>query len=348
MFASAPSLSGGPAEAPEESTQSFWADYPAVHGDLRRVNSVISDSLNQAPVSLRGALEELASRPGKQLRPAFTLLAARSKWSGRDTLQRELPDKIYRIAAAVELLHLATLIHDDVIDRSDRRRGMPTLHTLYGSRKAILMGDYLFSRCFTLVAGDASMENARLLASGVSRMCEAQIAEGEEGMASGGSVRSYLRRVVGKTALLFALSMHVGSSENGLPLKRRSVLRRAGYNIGIAFQITDDVLDVTGTPEQLGKPAGVDVSQGVASLPLVIAQKRGGERFRRVLSDALRGRIDAAALHAAIEESGAIKAARGYADRYSGRALQELSQLPAAAPRTVLEEVTQLLLARSW
>lgn len=332
----------------DTAAQRFWGDAPSVIEDLEQVRTVIRSSFEDAPRSVRDGLLDLASRPGKQLRPAFTVLAARAKWSGTDALTRELPPKIYRIAAAVEMLHMATLIHDDVIDRSDRRRGMSTLHTIYGSRKAVLMGDYLFSRCFTLVADDASIRNARLLAQGVSRMCEAQIVEGEESIEEAGSVRGYLHRVIGKTAMLFALSTHVGASENGLRVDRVRALRRAGYDIGVAFQIVDDLLDVVGSPEELGKPAGVDVSQGVASLPLVIACRRGGEEFRRMLVAAVRGTSRSEELRTAVEQSGAIAESKRYAECYTQRAIRELSTLPDAPPRHVMESVTRRLLSRNW
>jgi heptaprenyl diphosphate synthase len=297
------------------------------------------------------ALAELAERPGKMLRPGFVLLGARLKYArrnGRDGLSEALPEKIHRIAAAVEMLHMATLVHDDVMDDATERRGGAALHRANGARDAILMGDYLFSRCFSLVADVATMENARLLASGVAHICRGQIAETERRSEGLPSVRSYLRRITGKTALLFSLSFHVGASENGVRGGTTARLRRIGYNVGIAFQIIDDVLDLDGDDGALGKPTGTDLAQGIYTLPVVLGARRATNGFHELLDKA---QDDEEARRHVIDELGslgAIQEARRYAQRYTDRALREIALLPDSEVTQAIHGVTSALLQRSY
>ncbi|MFQ3621556.1 MAG: polyprenyl synthetase family protein, partial [Spirochaetales bacterium] len=202
----------------------FWKEYPLIAEDLEQVKQVMKESLATLDPILTPTLSNLLQRNGKMLRPAFVLLGARSKpykskpsKKGWYPPQKTLPEKIYRIAAAVEILHLATLIHDDIIDRAQTRRGAPTVNSEIGERNAVLTGDFLFSRCFALVADYATMENARYLALGVSHICQSEIAQSRRFDLTTLSVRNYLHRIIGKTALLFSLSLFVGGAEMKAP-----------------------------------------------------------------------------------------------------------------------------------
>ncbi|NBF40309.1 MAG: polyprenyl synthetase family protein [Spirochaetes bacterium] len=334
----------------------FWNDYPAVERDLARVAQVVRDSVQSASPRLRDALSELVSRRGKMLRPAFVVLAARLRRSGSRGLfrtggrafgpTRELPDKIYRMAAAVEILHLATLVHDDIVDDADERRGGAALHRLYGSRDAALMGDYLFSTCFSLVAGYGTMENAQVIASGVSRICEAEIVEAEASGPDEVSLRAYLRRIAGKTALLFALSFHVGASEHDVGAADLRRLRRMGYDIGMGFQIIDDILDLTGDRNRLGKPAGNDLKQGILTAPVILALDRDEDRklWWMLAADS----PDVTAVVAAVEDRGGLTRARTLARVYTERALREAEYLPEGEVRDTLVSTARRLLERDY
>ncbi|MFO7780059.1 MAG: polyprenyl synthetase family protein [Spirochaetia bacterium] len=334
----------------------FWNDYPAVERDLARVAQIVHDSVQSASPRLRDALSELVSRRGKMLRPAFVVLAARLRRSGSRGLfrtggrafgpTRELPDKIYRMAAAVEILHLATLVHDDIVDDADERRGGAALHRLYGSRDAALMGDYLFSTCFSLVAGYGTMENAQVISSGVSRICEAEIVEAEASGPDEVSLRAYLRRIAGKTALLFALSFHVGASEHDVGAADLRRLRRMGYDIGMGFQIIDDILDLTGDRNRLGKPAGNDLKQGILTAPVILALDRDEDRklWWILAADS----PDVAAVVAAVEERGGLTRARALARIYTERALREAEHLPEGEVRDTLVSTARRLLERDY
>ena len=334
----------------------FWNDYPTVERDLTRVAQIVRESVQSASPRLRDALSELVGRRGKMLRPAFVVLAARLRRSGSRGLfrtggrafgpTRELPDKIYRMAAAVEILHLATLVHDDIVDDADERRGGAALHRLYGSRDAALMGDYLFSTCFSLVAGYGTMENAQVIASGVSRICEAEIVEAEASGPDEVSLRAYLRRIAGKTALLFALSFHVGASEHDVDAADLRRLRRMGYDIGMGFQIIDDILDLTGDRNRLGKPAGNDLKQGILTAPVILALDRDEDRklWWILAADS----PDVAAVVEAVEERGGLTRARALARVYTERALREAEYLPEGEVRDTLVSTARRLLERDY
>ena len=329
----------------------YWDSYPHLQRDLEKVRGIIEASLSTRNDQLSDALKKIVSRNGKMLRPAFVVLAARMKpfRGGAFPLKKDLSDKIYRIAAAVEILHMATLVHDDVIDLADKRRGEPSVNAEYGNRRAILLGDYLFSLCFSLVADDATMQNARFLARGVGAICASEISQSRRFDQSTLTVRDYLRRIVGKTAVLFSLSFHVGASENGLAPSLCTILRRVGYNIGMDFQVTDDLLDFLGDTKILGKPAGGDLREGIFTLPVIHAYLKDPKGLGRLL-DAERLAVPETfeEVKARILKSGGFDRAREVADRYNRRAAGEAERLPATENRLVLLDVIGKLKNRQF
>lgn len=360
---------GRPSTSPQ---QSFWKNTPVLRHDLERVQEIITGVAEESTESIRTSLVDTVANTGKMLRPALVLLSARSgrreadrrDTGGRETGRRgfralrlgrsrvfppigfsDAPDdKMYRMAAAVEILHMATLVHDDVIDGAEQRRGAPAVHTVHGNRRAILMGDLLFSSCFSLLSQDATMENAQLLASGVTRICQSQI---DESLPSGGprSPREYYRQVAAKTALLFTLSCHVGASESGAIRSDQQALRRFGYNLGMAFQVVDDLLDLTGTEAELGKPVGTDLKSGVLTLPVLYALERDDGR----LAHALRASVPAARVPEVVEmvrERGGIDRARTVAERYVARAARALETMQPSGARNTLSWLLELSLKR--
>ncbi len=341
--------------------QSFWEGSPTLAHDLERVQAVIDDVARGASAGIRPVLADTVGNTGKMLRPALVLLSARA--GRRVVSQRRAPgllrkrteaplgfdgipdEKIYRISAAVEILHMATLVHDDVIDGAETRRGAPALHTLQGNRRAILMGDFLFSSCFTLLAEDARVENARTLAAGVRHICESQIDESLPAYAGPRSPREYYRQVAAKTALLFLLSCHVGASESDVAVADAQALRRFGYNLGMAFQVVDDLLDLTGTEKELGKPVGTDLKSQVLTLPIIYALESDdgelGEMLRRGIDE-----NDVPRAVSLIEDRGGIARARGAAARYTERARRELALLDPSPARDTLSWLLEQLLNR--
>jgi heptaprenyl diphosphate synthase len=269
--------------------------------------------------------------------------------AGAEALDQPLEDRFYYLAAAVELLHLATLIHDDVVDDSDTRRGRPTLNSLYGDRDAVLLGDLLFARCFALVAKHATLKNAQAMATAVSRICDGEVAEAINDRGLIPSARRYVRRVAAKTALLFALSFQVGADEAGANERQVEAFRRAGYNVGVAFQIIDDVLDLTGDTSVVGKTTGSDLLQGVVTLPVVLAmQNEGTGVLRQNVESVLTGEGDVRAVADMVAAHGGVTLAKQRAAQYSRRAIAEVGRAASTPARGVLEKVSLELTARAY
>lgn len=313
-----------------------------LYNDYTEIQRIIGETINGSNPVIREPLEKLVSKKGKLLRPMLVVLASRfGSRNGTDTSQ-----KIHSIAAAVEILHLATLIHDDVIDDSPMRRGSPTLHTQIGKKSAILMGDYLFSQCFTLVAEHAKLENSKLLARVVSSICSSEISQAEDAFSFITSVRRYNRRIAGKTAALFAISCFVGASESGSKKQVCALFSRIGYNLGMGFQIKDDILDYTGNRNTLGKPVGSDLREGIATLPLIYALKKDDGRLRKILGKPL-GDEDIDRVISLVKDNGGVESAQRQAALYTDRAFEAIEKLPRTEPAELLHTTVDRLLFRS-
>ncbi|MDA3947903.1 MAG: polyprenyl synthetase family protein [Spirochaeta sp.] len=336
----------------------IWDGFPEIRRELDRVQAVIRAEVTRPGGVIAEGLSELANRDAKLLRPAFTILAARIQTGGRAAEER-----IIRLAAAIELLHIASLIHDDIVDGAEHRRGGKALHRKYGDRTAVLMGDFLFARCFSLVSDYARPENASLLTGTVGHLIESEVSEYTADNESEWSVRKYLHRVIGKTAVLFSLSFHIGAAEacdENCDQRSVEVLRRIGYNIGIGFQIIDDVLDIFGEQRTTGKTGAVDLKQGILTLPVILAANNGQRaRLIRTLEKIARRHSRKGGINrfwenraldevrTRIEEAGGRQGAIAAAEVYTRRAHRELDRLPDSADRATLRSVTAQLLSRA-
>jgi len=328
----------------------FWGSYPGVAAELDGIRGLILAAAAQGGDEVHASIRRLVESNGKMLRPAFVLLA--SRFGSAD------PGRIARLAAAIELMHMATLVHDDLIDGAALRRGVPTLHTNLGPRTAVLAGDTLFAACFSLIADHADAATAGSLARLVGRMCEGEIAETTERFLVSRSVRRYLRRTAAKTAVLFSLAFLIGGRESGGPPPVVETLRRLGWCLGMAFQIVDDILDFESSGEDVGKPVANDLGQGVFTLPVVLALRSDDGTLARALEtrryaargawQAGRARRETERIGSLIRRFGGIDGARAWARRYTERARREISRLPAGESREVLASVADRLLVRAY
>ncbi len=324
---------------PDRTANEYWKDFPELDAGLRAVMRRMREVVSTGAFPLAGAVDGLVAANGKMLRPALILLAGRL---GRRP--RDLTD----LAAAVELLHVATLIHDDVIDEAATRRGVPTVHAVHGVKGAVLAGDWLFSRCFRLASESSSPENARALAALIGALCAEEIHQDLERFLWPRSERNYLRKIAGKTAALIALSLRVGAAETRASASVVSALTRAGWAAGMAFQIVDDVLDYEADAGALRKPVAADFRDGLCTLPLILALERepaGIEPFLgsdRPSDEAVESVVEA------VRASGALAAARAKAAAYSERAMSELEGLPPGCARDELRAIVARLASRSF
>lgn len=320
--------------------KSFWAEHPELAARLECVRQEILGRAGGEEGPVPSSVRRLVDSNGKMLRPAFVLLSA--------SFGRPDAEKVRRLAAAIEMLHMATLVHDDIIDEALVRRGIRTLHAISGSRAAVLIGDWLFAAAFSLIAEYADGEAARGLSRLVSRLCASEIRQSEDRFRVNPSIRRYLRTIAGKTALLFSLSFYVGARESGCEPAVSHTLRRLGYCLGMGFQVIDDILDFEGTDAQTGKPTGSDLAQGVFTLPVVMGLRADDGVLAAALAappyapDAVRRIVSL------ISERGGLEAARLLARAYTERSQREIVRLPDIEARRTLSAVAAKLLHRTF
>ena len=317
----------------------FWKDQAGIAQRLDQVRVEMRSVLRAERFPMAEAVDSLIDANGKMLRPAMLLMAADFGRKKKNLIP---------LAAAVELLHIATLIHDDVIDEAATRRGVPALHTIHGTKAAVLAGDWLFSRCFRLAADNSSPGNARLLAGLVSAICSSEIHQDMDRFTWPESVRNYLRKIAGKTAMLFTLALRAGAQEAGASMSTLRTLTRIGYDTGLAFQIMDDVLDFESSEGTMRKPVGKDVCEGLCTLPLILSLRVDGAAIRPLLNSCKPDDETVRTLVDHVRNSGSIDAARAYAARYTNRALTELTRLPKGHARDNLEILLKKLLIRTF
>ena len=323
----------------------FWQDDPELEEPLKAVSQLLDHTLDTPQFPLRDSLKDLVGSNGKLLRPALVIIGSRF---GR-------PDSshVTSLAAAAELLHVSTLIHDDVIDDATIRRGLPTLHTKLGAKEAILAGDWLLTRSFNLAAQSVSEQQVKALAAVMGAICACEIQQDLDKWHYSSSVRAYSRKIAGKTAALLSFSLYIGAAESKVNPAVASRLRRAGYDIGMAFQIKDDILDFESSEGVMRKPVGRDLEEGLCTLPLVYTL-RADEAEARALVAKLRcadGSVDKEAVQRLIAlcaDRGGIEAAKRDAGISTKRAQSEISGLPAGRARDELSAVADKLLTRNY
>ncbi len=255
--------------------------YPVVQSDLARVE----DALRAAVVTEDDFLTEVASHlilaGGKRVRPAFAITAAAASSSS----MRAASEGVIMGAVSVELVHLGSLYHDDVMDDATTRRTVESVNARWGNLKAILAGDFLLARA-SEIAASLGTEVAGLLAATIGRLCEGQVLELQHAFDLHRTEDAYLRSIDGKTASLLATSCRIGGIVAGLPREQIDAFSTFGRGFGMAFQIVDDLLDLTATDAELGKPAGHDLVEGTYTLPVIRILGAGGseaEQLRRLL-----------------------------------------------------------------
>jgi octaprenyl-diphosphate synthase len=309
--------------------------------DIQKVEGILEEIVRAPTREIRPMLEHVQEYRGKRLRPAFTVLA------GRCFGEIGLPH--HQLGAIVELIHTATLVHDDVLDKADRRRGLPTLNEQWGNHAAVLLGDFLFATAFGL---SASLENrlaSRYLAWIAGIVCQGEMLQ----VLSSGNLdldeQTYFDLIEKKTAYLFAASARVGAEYVGAPREAVDGLSDYGMRIGTAFQIIDDCLDLDGDEAKVGKTLGTDARQGKVTLPLIHYLRTAPEESSREVRDWL---ATAAAderraeIRDRLVDQGSLAYARDRAKALAGDALASLRSVPVGPYRTVFERLAEYTLAR--
>lgn len=321
-----------------------WQKYPLISKQLDQVNELILTTIQTPYTDLKISLKEMANNGGKYLRPSLLILSAQIA-SGK----KEVSEQIIKLAASIEILHMASLIHDDIIDDSDERRGAISIQAKFGKDTAVYAGDLLFTHFFDLMLDSVTdhqymVENAhtmRLILNGeLGQMAERfNLKQGRE---------LYLENVKGKTAALFRLAAKEGAHFAAQNTAITTAMAKFGEDLGIAFQMVDDILDYAGG-EKLNKPTLEDLATGVYSLPLLLALEH--DDLKAKLLPLLSAKREMTAeqmdeIQRIILNSSAIDESRALAKEYTDKALAELKQVPASPAVHLLKRMTKSLVNR--
>ena len=317
---------------------SFWQEKTAMIAHLNEVDQVIGKQLTVKQRKMNEILQDLASSGGKRIRPGLCIIGA---GFGSKTIE-----SIYPLAAVLEMLHLATLVHDDIIDDATHRRGALTTQQKYGKDYAVYTGDYIFTKCFEILAENYELHHMKELSKAVSRVCVGEIEQFDGRFKSHTSVKKYLKIVGAKTSALLATSLAVGAYEAGCDERFCKKLGKIGLHVGNAFQIIDDILDYTGDEARVGKTLGNDLKQGYYTLPLIYALRKNDSVLNRLLAADVYDDETIKRIIVRVNELGGVRQAQLLAEKYTIKSLKEISSLPTCQSRDDLEWITKRLLVR--
>ncbi len=314
-----------------------WEDIGKIDGILRSVANL------EYPI-LQHGIEAIITAGGKRLRPAILLLSAK--------FHRYDLDALLPMAAAIELLHTATLVHDDTIDQALIRRGLPTLNSLIDEGTTVLVGDYLFARSAVLSTLPGVSRATRIFAESLVTICEGELEQKFSTHHLTYSIERYYKRIYCKTAALFAAAGEIGAVLSTAPEDDVQRLRHYGRQVGMAFQIVDDILDVQATTEELGKPVGGDLRQGTVTLPIMFyleaADAEGQDTVRRVIEGQDRSDELVSRAVELIRSSGAVERAHQVAQTFVNEAKASLEGLPDTPARRALLDLADFVVRRTY
>jgi octaprenyl-diphosphate synthase len=312
--------------------------------DLGRVNQLILKRMDSNVALIPQLAGHLIAAGGKRLRPTLTLAAAR--------LCGYKGERHVALAACVEFIHTATLLHDDVVDESELRRGLATANNVWGNQASVLVGDFLFARAFQLMVEDGSLEILDILSSASAQIAEGEVAQLTTANNTETSESAYLEVIRGKTATLFAAACRVGAVVAGRPQAQEEALDNYGLNLGIAFQLVDDVLDYSASQAELGKAIGDDFREGKITLPIILAYRRGndGERafWRRVMEDMEQGEDDLARAIELLGKHDTLSDTIERSRHYGAIARDALGIFPETDVKSALIDVVDFSIERAY
>jgi octaprenyl-diphosphate synthase len=314
-----------------------------VHADLERVNALILSRTGSEVAMIPEVANHLISSGGKRLRPMLTLAtAAFSGYSGSGHI---------KLAAAVEFMHTATLLHDDVVDESELRRGKVSARMLWGNEASVLVGDFLLGQAFRMMVEVASLRALEILSSAAAVIAEGEVMQLAAAKKLDTTEDAYLAVIRGKTAELFAAASEVGPVLAGRPAAEQAACRSFGMNLGLAFQLVDDALDYGGSRARLGKNVGDDFREGKITLPVILAFRRGSEKERAFWRHALEaGEVTESDLEHAVAMLSRHRALADTIERarhYGMIAKDALALFPDGEGKHALLEVVDFCVARA-
>ncbi|MCG0239980.1 MAG: polyprenyl synthetase family protein [Firmicutes bacterium] len=316
--------------------------FAAIEPELRQVEAALEEALATRDRLVGEVSTHLLRAGGKRIRPALVLLSA--KFPGSN------PEKVIPVAVAVELIHMATLVHDDVVDNAHLRRGQPTVNAVWNNQVSVLTGDYLFAKSFALLAETGDPRVVRLMANVVYEMSKGELVQMASYFDVDQTEEDYLRRIAQKTGYLIAESCRLGALVAGAKPDQVEALYQYGLGIGLSFQIADDLLDFMGQAETMGKPVCGDLKEGILTLPVLHALRhpRYGEELRRLIQSRSIGDPEVQRVREILEAAGSFAYARRLARQYLDAALAHLDRVPELASREVLRTLADFVINRQF
>nr|WP_290667214.1 polyprenyl synthetase family protein [Ardenticatena sp.] len=314
--------------------------FTPIEPDLRAVLEKMRSAANIQLELLDEALAHVVASGGKLVRPSLAILVSR--------IYGAEYEKMISLAASLEMLHTATLVHDDMIDAAAKRRGNPTLHTLLNPASAVLLGDYLFAQAAAWATETDNVRVVRIFAQTLMTIVNGELRQMWAKWDWNRAIEDYFNRIHGKTAALFSASCETAAALCHTPAPVTTALREYGRLIGLAFQIVDDVLDYAGDEEKMGKPVGSDLRSGNITLPLIYyARHNPNDPLLATILDGKRpSRDEVSTIVAAVVESDAIERSLAEADRLVDEALTHLEIVPDCPERTMLAELARYIVRR--
>lgn len=315
-----------------------------VSGDMAATDRLIHERMGSTVALIPDLSRHLIDSGGKRLRPLLTLAAARlGGYKGTGHV---------KLAAAVEFIHTATLLHDDVVDESSLRRGKVSANIVWGNKPSVLVGDFLFSRAFQLMVETGSLTVLDILAGASAVIAEGEVMQLKSANNLGVTEEDYLRVVSAKTAALFAAAAESGAVISEQNEERIAAMRDYGQNLGIAFQLVDDALDYSGRQALMGKSVGDDFREAKVTLPIILAYARSTDATRKFWQRAIgtgpQGEADLDRAITLVEETGAISETMARARLYAGQAKKALEIVPAEEIRSVLAAIADFCVERAY
>lgn len=313
-----------------------------ISDDLKQVDEVIRASLYSDVALIRQVAEYTISAGGKRLRPALVLLAAGIfGYQGRQH---------YDLAAVVEFIHTSTLLHDDVVDASELRRGKASANALFGNAAAVLVGDFVYSRSFQLMVSVNNMRVLEVLAEATNTIAEGEVLQLVNSHNFDVNAESYLKVIRYKTAKLFEAAARLGAVVGGASRAEENALGKYGMHLGTAFQLVDDILDYSGDAETTGKNLGDDLSEGKTTLPLIYAMQHGNSEQAELIREVVGrgGRDQFAGVLTAIIDTGALEFTRERAQAEAQAAKRALASFPRSRYSDCLLQLADFSVTRNY
>jgi len=315
---------------------------PLVEPQFDAVTDYILNNLGSNVPLVESIANHIVAGGGKRLRPLLVLLAADAcGYEG----QQHIP-----LAAVIEFIHTATLLHDDVVDNSELRRGNATANAKWGNAPSVLVGDFLYSRAFQIMVEIGSMEIMQVISHATTIIAEGEVLQLLNQRNPDISEEAYLQVVLGKTAMLFEAATEVGAILAGASTDDRESLRKYGQHLGIAFQIVDDLLDYLSDSETLGKNVGDDLAEGKTTMPLIHAMRVGSDEDKALIRNAIRngGLDDLTPILDIVHNTGSVDYTRSEAHDQIGKAKRAIANLPDTSFKQTLLQIADIAIARTY